>query len=231
MGAQLCPQKAQTWDFILHTCPGLPPSHHHHQAQVLRSPPGMGGQLLGHPATGRLKMGSVGLCCHLPADGGKTAPPGRGWGGEGGGTWGPAMRWTRDTRWGGPPRQGGERPLPQPLSTPPLCVLSRRQGTKGKGAWLCPWRVAEAPGTIPPQGGHPKAKPQPSLRGHSEDSLVGPQRLHQVLPPSRRSSAKASNVAPTPPSYREPSCADKQKSPWAETPTLPSGTPAGVRGP
>ena len=25
VGAQLCPQKAQTWDFSLHTCPGLPP--------------------------------------------------------------------------------------------------------------------------------------------------------------------------------------------------------------
>lgn len=32
--------------------------------------------------------------------------------------------------------------------------------------------------------------------------------------------SKASNVAPTPPYYREPSCEDKQKSPWAETPPL-----------
>lgn len=129
-------------------------------------------------------MGSVGLCCHLPADRGNTAPAG-----AAGGGWGPAARWTRDSRWGGLPRQGGERPLPESLSTSPLFVLSSRQGTKGKGTWLCPWRVAETPGTPPPQVGAQKPSPKPPVETTQRTVWLGPQHPHQVLPPSRRSSS------------------------------------------
>ena len=170
-------------------------------------------------------MGSVGLCCHLPADRGNTAPAG-----AAGGGWGPAARWTPDSTWGGPLRQRGERPPGVTLHFT-LFVLSRRQGPKGKETWLCPWRVAGAPGS-PPPGGCPKAKPQAPRGDYSEDSLAwtsaspsGPSSKQTILIlfPRVQTQLPILLLTGSPP-------VQTNRSHHGRPPTLPSGTSASVWG-
>ena len=90
----------------------------------------MGGQLSGHPATRRLKMSSMALCCHLAADGGKTAhPPGEvagGWGRQG--RWSPGHQVGRVTKTG-VRVPGGRCPCPSTILQ--VTALSPRPVDKG----------------------------------------------------------------------------------------------------
>lgn len=209
-------------------------------AQGLRSP--QEGQSALLPGAGP-PAGSVGLCCHLAADTEKAAPPpGRrrvrpssgGDGTSGGGDRAAEAGVQVPVCFGclndcAPPlrRSPSNYSLCSPCGQGPK--EREHDGVsgewRGRPAWVS---KRQSPSQESPSQGevtltHSQVDPWSGdglLRGHLG---VGPQHLHQVLPPSGSVSSFVQGLQtqlPIPFAPRDPCCVDRQEPPRAETPAL-----------